>query len=277
MSFFGKVKFSDNKTAPSPAYGTGTALKGRDATESVLRALRSGLRHIDCAQFYENESSVGQAIKESGIPRSELFITTKWAKGDINQALQTSLRELGIDYVDLYLIHGSNFAEAVGINESWGIMESLQKEGLAKSIGVSNYRIKDLDELLSKASVKPVINQVEFHPFVFDKVGELLEYSNKHDIKLASYAGLAPITKTRNEDFDKLIAQLTTKYKQSEQAILYNWIRKHGVLVVTTTSKQERLDEIKSLAIDLADEDVKAIDHVGSRYHHRYYMSHMDE
>lgn len=226
---------------------------------------------------YENEESVGKAIAESGVPRSELYITTKYATGHIRSTLEESLRLLQVDYVDLYLIHSVEFAEPHGIAESWAVMEELQSEGLAKNIGVSNYRVGDLEKLLQTAHTKPAINQVEFHPYVYDAVQEVERYCHGKGIALASYAGLAPITKTRHRDFDTLLEALAEKYGQTTQAVLYNWLRKHGVLVVTTSSKKERLEEIKGLAKEISDEDRAEIDRVGSQYHHRYYMSFMDE
>ncbi|TIB64435.1 hypothetical protein E3P78_01211 [Wallemia ichthyophaga] len=274
---FGTISLNDGTTAPSPAFGTGTALKGRDAKEQVLQALQNGQRHLDCAQFYGNEGSVGEAIAASGLPRSSLYITTKYATGDISTSLRTSLQLLQVDYVDLYLLHSVKFAEVHGLSRSWEVMESLQRDGLTRSIGVSNYRVGDLEILGHTAHTMPAVNQVEFHPFVYNQATKLQQYCHDHGIALASYAGLAPLTKTRHGDFDAVVKRLASKYAITEHAVLYNWLRKHGVLVVTTSSKKERLEEMHWLAREISHEDSAELDRVGSQYHHRYYMSFMDE
>ncbi|TIB93239.1 NADH/NADPH dependent indole-3-acetaldehyde reductase AKR3C2 [Wallemia mellicola] len=278
MSYFNNFRLNDNAVILSPAYGTGTVLKGRDAAKNVLQAIQSGLRHIDCAQFYENEESVGKGIKASGVPREELYITTKYATGDIRETFRNSLLSLEVDYVDLFLIHSAKYAQPHGLMESWDLLEELKDSGKIRSIGVSNYRVDDLKQFVDTAKYKPAVNQIEFHPFVYGKAKELLSYCQSKGILVASYGGLSPITKIRHEDFDDLLNKLSQKYNLSHQALLYNWARAHNVMVVTTSSKAERLEEIKSLSgTKLDQEDVEELDRIGEKYHHRYYMSFMDE
>ncbi|TIC12966.1 NADH/NADPH dependent indole-3-acetaldehyde reductase AKR3C2 [Wallemia mellicola] len=282
MSYFNNFKLNDSAVILSPAYGTGTVLKGRDAAEDVLQAIQTGFRHIDCAQFYENEESVGKGIKDSGVPREDLYITTKYAIGDIRETFRNSLLSvrhyLEVGYVDLFLIHSAKYAQPHGLKESWNVLEELKDSGKIRSIGVSNYRVDDLKQFVDTAKYKPAVNQIEFHPFVYGKAKELLSYCQSKGILVASYGGLSPITKIRHEDFDDLLNKLSQKYDLSHQALLYNWARAHNVMVVTTSSKAERLEEIKSLSgTKLDQEDVEELDRIGGKYHHRYYMSFMDE
>ena len=156
------VKLNDGTSIPIIAFGSGTALYGKDATAQVAQAIKAGFRHIDAAQMYRNEDSVGDAIASSGVPRSELYVTTKLGKlpagTTVRETLVESLRKLKLDYVDLFLIHMPNdFPDLVGI---WKQFEELKKEGLTKSIGVSNAQVKHLTKILEVASTVPAVNQV---------------------------------------------------------------------------------------------------------------------
>jgi diketogulonate reductase-like aldo/keto reductase len=155
---------------PWYAFGTGTALYQQDAAAQVEMAIRNGVTHLDGAQMYQNEESLGQGIRAAGKPRSELYVTTKLAGppaagATIRQTLEESLKKLGTEYVDLFLIHSpSPFnQEAGGLKKAWKEMEELHKAGLAKSIGVSNFRVEDLKEVLDGCIIPPVANQVRIY------------------------------------------------------------------------------------------------------------------
>lgn len=157
------VPLNDGTVFPWPAYGSGTSLRDKDASEQVSNAIKAGFRHIDCAQMYKNEESVGRGIINSGVPRNELYITTKLLPVPegltAKDTLRESLQKMRLDYVDLLLIH-----VPVGhrdLKTTWREMEECKVLGLAKSIGVSNFRIRDLEEIRDDGSVSsPVINQV---------------------------------------------------------------------------------------------------------------------
>lgn len=157
------IQLNDGKHIPWLGFGTGTALYSQDAEAAVRVAIANGITHLDGAQLYQNEDSLGKAITASGKPRAELFVTTKLGKipegKTVRDTLVESLQKLQVEYVDLFLIHMPIQHEGK-LQSVWKEFEELQKEGLAKSIGVSNFRIKDLEEVLKVATVKPAANQV---------------------------------------------------------------------------------------------------------------------
>jgi diketogulonate reductase-like aldo/keto reductase len=162
------ITLNDDTRIPWLGFGTGTALYNRDATDLVCQAIQTGVTHLDGAQWYENEYTLGQGIKVSGKPRSALFVTTK-LKGlnpgqTVKDTLLESLKKLGLDYVDLFLIHDPTPYQKEGkLKEVWAQVEKVKDEGFAKSIGVSNFKVTDLEEILPGAKVIPSINQVSSH------------------------------------------------------------------------------------------------------------------
>jgi len=157
------LTLNDGNEVPSIAFGSGTAFFQQDAQTAMQTAIHTGFTHLDCAQMYENEETVGAAIKASGTPRTALFITTKLNTLSTGQtaktALQTSLEKLGMEYVDLYLVHNPK-PHANRLKEVWKDMEECKKQGLAKSIGVSNFEVEHLEEILEGAEFPPSVNQV---------------------------------------------------------------------------------------------------------------------
>lgn len=161
------VTLNNGLSMPILGLGVWKTKSGKECREAVLNALEAGYRHIDTAKIYSNEEDVGKAIRESGISRKEIFITTKLWNADqgsdkTRKALETSLEKLGIDQVDLYLIHFPVTSQRM---DSWKELEKAYHDKLCKSIGVSNYTISHLTELLKNSQITPVVNQVEFHPF----------------------------------------------------------------------------------------------------------------
>ena len=154
---------------------------GKVCEEAVLNALNTGYRHIDTAAAYKNEESVGNAIRKSNIARKDIFVTTKlWNDDhdDPKKAFNESLKKIQLDYIDLYLMH----YPVPERNSSWKILEKIYKSGKAKAIGVSNFTIRHLKELLENSDIVPAVNQVEFHPYLYQK--ELLDFCNKNKIKV---------------------------------------------------------------------------------------------
>src|SRR5215471_6312817 len=195
-----KLILNDGHLIPQFGLGVWQSRAGATCEAAVLAALEAGYRHIDTAAMYGNEESVGVAIRRSGIPRESIFVTTKlWNSdhGNPERALETSLRKLKLDYVDLYLIHYPVRQRL----QSWRTLELLRERGKARSIGVSNFTIKHLSELLTDTNTIPAVNQVEFHPYLYQR--ELIEFCSRKGIVIEAYS---PLTKGERLRERKLIA-----------------------------------------------------------------------
>ncbi|EMN11544.1 aldo/keto reductase [Leptospira borgpetersenii] len=231
--------------------------------EAVLNALEAGYRHIDTAKIYSNEEDVGKAIKESGIPRKEIFITTKLWNADqgsdkTRKALETSLKKLGIDQVDLYLIHFPVTSQRM---DSWKELEKAYHDKLCKSIGVSNYTITHLTELLKNSEVTPTVNQVEFHPFL-NQVN-LFEFCKKHKIQLEAYSPLAHGQKVE----DPKIAEIAKKYGKTPAQILIRWAIEQKIVVIPKSTKKERIVEnSKVFDFKISEEDMKILNSLDENF-----------
>ncbi|THH17240.1 hypothetical protein EW146_g3539 [Bondarzewia mesenterica] len=278
------IKLNDGNTIPWLGFGTGTALYRKDATDMVAAAIKAGFTHLDGAQVYDNEDSLGAGIIASRKPRSELFVTTKLYKLDagttVRESLQGSLKTLKLDYVDLFLIHiPSMFKEPGQLKSIWKQFEEVKKEGLAKSIGVSNFEVKDLEEILDGATIVPAVNQLEYHPYVFKASIPLLEFHKKHGIVTESYGGQSPVFRSKGGPVDPVLISIaerlskTTGKTVQEGHVLMLWQRYKGIVFVTTTSKEARLKEYLDAAAlpDLTTEEVAAIDEAGSELHKRHF------
>lgn len=230
-----------NNGVEMPVFGLGTYLSGssRETRDIVSYALEIGYRHFDTARFYGNEKDIGEAIRRSGVPREDIFITTKLWNDDHGfhrawRAFEKSLRDLGCDYIDLYLIHWP----VQGLrNESWRALEKLLVDGRCRAIGVSNYTITHLQELLDLSPVMPSVNQVEFHPFLYQK--DLLEFCRSHDIRLESYS---PLTKGRKLD-DPRLGEIARSCAKSPAQILIRWALQKDVIVIPKSSRKDKIRE----------------------------------
>jgi len=248
-----------NNGVEMPVFGLGTYLSrsGRETKESVLFALEIGYRHIDTASMYGNEKDVGEAIRKSGIPREEIFVTTKLWNSDHGydsaiSAFEQSLRNLELDYVDLYLIHWP--VEGLR-NDSWKALGKILKDGKCEAIGVSNYMIWHLEELLKNSSTLPSVNQVEFSPYLYLK--DLLEFCNSHHIMLEAYS---PLTKGQKLNDSKLV-EIASKYSKSPAQILIRWALQKGVVVIPKSSNKKRIKENADVFdFSIFTEDMKALD-----------------
>ncbi|KZT26510.1 Aldo/keto reductase [Neolentinus lepideus HHB14362 ss-1] len=273
---------NDGTIVPALAFGTGTALYQKDAQNAVVTAIKTGFIHLDGAQMYGNEDSLGDAIVAAGKPRDSLYITTKLnklSKGQtVKSTLEQSLKKLKVDYVNLFLIHMPNHHE-VSLKEIWKQMEEVQKEGLAKTIGVSNFRIQDFEEILPGATVKPAVNQIELHPYVWGATESLYEYTTKLGIRTESYGGLTPIVRARGGPLDPVLAKITGRVTKtrgkpvSEGQVLSKWLLQKGVIVVTTSSKEERVKEYLEVPTlpDLTAEEIAEIESAGKKHHKRVF------
>jgi diketogulonate reductase-like aldo/keto reductase len=254
-----------NSGLPMPILGLGVwrLSPGAETIRVTADALALGYRLIDTAAGYENEHDVGVALRLSEIPRGEVFVTTKLLTEDhgYDSALRgfdTSLGRLGMDYVDLYLIHWPRSAKR---GESWRAMEQILASGRARAIGVSNYAERHLTELLEHAGVVPAVNQVEFSVFLFQH--QLLEFCRARGIQLEAYA---PLTKGRRLE-DSRIAAIARHHGRTIPQVMIRWVIQHGVVTIPKTSRRERLVEnAQTVEFELTPDEMAALDALNEGY-----------
>ena len=229
----------------------------REAEMAVLDAIDIGYRLIDTAASYHNEKQIGNAIRSSGFSRKDLFVTTKVANSDQGfdptlRAFDTSMKELDIDYIDLYLVHWPIRGKR---KETWLALERLYSEKRIRAIGVANYLIPFLEELKSYSSVTPVLNQVEFSPYLF--LSDLHEYCNKGSIQLQSYTPLV-----RGKKFnDPRLLKLAAKYIKTPAQVILRWNIQHGISAIPKSSNKERLKEnFDIFDFSITEEDMATLD-----------------
>ncbi|KAJ3328749.1 hypothetical protein HDU76_009362 [Blyttiomyces sp. JEL0837] len=248
-----------NNGLPIPVLGLGVyRAEPKDAYTAVLAALKHGYRHIDTAALYGNERDVGRAVRDSGIPRSQIWITTKlWidqAKGNgaTLRAFEESLKKLDIGYIDLYLIH----APVVGTRlDAWKEMEEIYKSGKAKAIGVSNYGIDHLTELLEKCTITPAVNQIEVHPFL--QRTDLCAFCKSKGIVVQAYS---PLTKARKLG-DPTVVRIAENLDKTPAQILIRWGIQMGYVTLPKTTTMSRISENASVFDwSIPKEDMDALD-----------------
>jgi diketogulonate reductase-like aldo/keto reductase len=219
----------------------------------VRWALELGYRHIDTAQAYENERSVGRALRDSGVPREEVFITTKFYPGrpDPEIEAERSLERLGVEYVDLYIIHWPQG----GPTWAWDGMQRARERGYANSIGVSNFSVAELDELLGVADIPPVVDQVQFSPFEYRR--RLLEACEERGIALEAYSPLG----TGRHLGEDVVRQIAERHGRTPAQVLIRWCLQRDLIVLPKSTRRERIEE-NSQVFDftLSDEDMAALD-----------------
>lgn len=271
-------------------YGLGTANFKRKGSPPfdpqivahTVTALKVGFFHLDGAEAYGNESELGAAIKQSGLPRSQLFVTTKTScrEGEtVEQAFSRSLEKLGLDYVDLYLIHSPFFAGASAeeLAKKWSELEAIKDSGRAKSIGVSNFLQEHLEAIIERnpnLKYKPAVNQIEYHPYlqhITPQAGDLLEYHKKHGIVTEAYGPLTAITKASGGPVDPVYEELASKYGVTAGEVALRWCLDQGIVAVTTSSSQERLEGwLKRVPLfKLTDEEIARISAEGRKKNYR--------
>lgn len=250
-----------NNGTEIPQIGVGTwTLKGETAVENVRLALQAGFRHIDTAQMYENEAEVGQGIQESGVPREEIFLTTKvntgmmrGGKETVRQSIEESLEKLKVDYLDLLLIH---WPVKDCVKHTWQVMEDFVRQGKVRSIGVSNFNPDHLDELMSYAEIRPVVNQIELHPFMSQV--ENIAYNQKYGIQVVGWAPFG------QGDIDvpghPLLKEIAARYGKTSSQIVLRWIVQRDLITIPRAKPNHFQENLDVMNFVLADEDMKLID-----------------
>lgn len=260
------ITLNDGQQIPLLGFGTYKATDA-EGIESVQEALRRGYRLLDTAAKYGNEEQVGEGIRRSGIPREEIIVTTKlWREGlgyaQTKQAFADSLSKLGLDYIDIYLIHwpanAKNYTNWQQANaDAWRAMEELQAEGKIKTIGVSNFWPEHLDALLQTARVVPALNQIEFHPGYWQP--EVVAYCQEKGIAIESWSPLA-----RGKVFgEPLLESLAKKHHKTVSQICLRWVIQHAVSVIPKSTSAARMAEnLDVFDFSLSDQEMLAIDHL---------------
>jgi len=255
-----QVTLNNGRHIPVVGLGVYRAQPGESTQSAVLEALKIGYRHIDTAHIYQNEADVGAAIAKSGIPREDIFVTTKLWDADQGfdsaiQACEESLQKLGLDYIDLYLVHSPNPGPKRR-KETWDAMQQLVAKDKVKSIGVSNYGIQHLKELLgSNPNIRPVVNQLEIHPW--NTRDELVDFCLSQNIKIEAYS---PLTKGRKLN-DPDLMKIAAKYDKSPAQVLIRWSLQHGYIVLPKSVTPERIaSNVDVFDFDLSDSDMNVLD-----------------
>ncbi len=232
-------RLSNGSYIPRIGFGTWELTPNNVAKRTVKLALGIGYRLIDTAKIYGNEVEIGEIIRQSGINRQELFITTKLWNDDQGYnstvtACQASLDRLGLDYVDLYLIHWPITSRRI---ESWQALIELQKRGLVKNIGVSNFTVRHLQELLDSSDIPPVVNQVEFHPFIYKQQREILKFCNCHNIIIEAYSPLSRLKQTSHP----LILNIANEIGKTPSQVVLRWCIQHGTVPLPRSQNPEHI------------------------------------
>ena len=226
---------ADGNTIPVLGFGVWQVSEGTECEQAVAWALEAGYRHIDTAQAYGNEASVGRALKASGVPREEVFITTKFhpSRPDPAAEIEASLERLGVEWVDLYIIHWPQ----KGPTWAWPGMEAARERGHARSIGVSNFSVSELEQVLAVANTQPVINQVQFSPFEH-RLG-LLEACESRRVAVEAYSPLG----TGRHLSNPTVAAVAERLGRSPAQVLLRWCVQHGTIVLPKSTHRERIRE----------------------------------
>jgi len=244
---------ADGTEIPLLGLGVWQVPEGRECEDAAGWALEAGYRHIDTAQAYGNERSVGRALRDSGVPREEVFITTKFFPRQKDPAAEAerSLERLGVDYVDLYIIHWPQG----GPTWAWDGMQRARESGHARSIGVSNFSIAELDELIAVADVAPTVDQVQFSPFEYRR--RLLEACEERGVVIEAYSPLG----TGRHLGDRTVAEIADRLGRTPAQVLIRWSVQRELVVLPKSTHRERIAQnAEVFDFTLSDEDMAALD-----------------
>lgn len=264
-----------------------------ELVDQVLLALQNGFNHIDTAEVYTTHPEVAEAVKQSGIAREDLWITTKYALGFKNfparsknatEFIDRALKELNTDYIDLLLIHSPFYSpensHGQNLESAWEHIIAAKKAGKVREIGVSNFAVPHIEEVLKATGgdkkYYPKVNQIEYHPYLPNQTKDIVEYARKNDILIEAYGPLTPLFRvekdgeTVDHPLPQLLHELAAKYNKTDSQILLRWTYQNGILPITTSSKKERIEQ--SLAVtsfELDQDDVDKIAAVGKTFAYR--------
>jgi len=252
-----KVKLNNGVEMPILGFGVFQVKDLDECERSVRNAIEVGYRLIDTAQSYGNEEAVGKAIKSSGVPREDLFITTKvWIQSDgyngTKKAFENSLRRLDLEYLDLYLIHqplGDVYGE-------WRTMQDLYKEGKARAIGVSNFQPDRLIDLITHNEIVPAVDQIETHPF--HQQSEVQKFLQENNVQIESWG---PFAEGKNNIFhNELLFSIGKKYNKSIAQVILRWLTQRGIVAIPKSVRRERMEEnFNIFDFELSEEDMGTI------------------
>lgn len=271
MNYKDNFKLYNGVLIPCVGFGTWQIPDGLEAYNSVVWALKSGYRHIDTAHAYGNEVSVGKAIKDSGLKREEVFITTKLEShiktyDETIKHFNESLENLGVEYIDLYLIHAPWPWSQIGLDctlgniEAWRAMVEIYKSGKVRSIGVSNFQVSDITPLIEATNFKPMVNQIRY--FIGNTQNHITTYCQENDILIEAYSPLATGNILNNQE----ILEMSNKYNKTPAQICIKYCLQNNTLPLPKSSNEERIKANFELDFELSDEDMdylNSLDHIG--------------
>jgi diketogulonate reductase-like aldo/keto reductase len=258
------VKLNSGVEMPVLGLGVYQTPPGRVTQEAVKLALKAGYRHIDTASLYGNEEDVGRGVRDSGVPREQVFVTTKLWNSDHGydsaiRACDRSLHTLGLGYVDLYLIH---WPVAELRNETWRALVELRRRGSCRAIGVSNYTVRHLQELLDNSDTIPSVNQVEFNPFLYQE--ELLRFCSGKGIQLEAYS---PLTRGYRLE-DPTVLEVARSYSKSPAQVMIRWSLQHGIVVIPKSARPMRIKENSEVFdFEISAADMARLDSLSENLH----------
>jgi len=259
-----RIRLNTGVEMPVLGLGVWGIPSGGPATRAVRTALDCGVRLIDTAKIYGNEGDVGTAVRESGVPREEIFVTTKvWGSDQGHastlRAFEESRRRLGLEYVDLYLIHWP--VERLRA-ETWDAMVEILQSGRCRAIGVSNYTVRHLTEILGKRTVVPAVNQVEFHPFLYQR--DLAAFCAANGVAVEAYS---PLTRGRRLR-ERTVQSVARKVGRSAAQVLIRWSLQHGLIAIPKSSNSDHIRENSEVFdFELSEEDMAVLDALDESYH----------
>ncbi|KAL1409527.1 hypothetical protein Q8F55_003511 [Vanrija albida] len=286
MTNFPTVTFNDGNKYPVVGFGTGSALYQKDAEDLVVSALESGFVSLDTAEVYANTKSVGDALKKWGGKREDVYILTKWGKSqtdDVNEprtVLEGLLKELGTDYVDLYLIHFPKVSSRP-IAETWKVFEKIKRDGLARSIGVSNFPSEKIEELAETWEIPAAVNQIEYSPYLYHhaQIERLAATQKKYDVKFQAYGPLSSLSRSTGGPLDPVVKKIAEKHGATEAQVLLKWAQQYGGGTVVTTSRnvprQKEYVEAFTKIAPLTDAELQEIAEAGKGRFFRQFLQNL--